>query len=181
MWASSQLAKLDVADPFSTFEMQRAACEQGQEAQILCKINHNTAFEGEAVARLLGIPPKVVTESMNINKETKEIVFTLKTDPASPVGKHNLVCQLTITQNGEPIVSTAGGVQLQIDKPLPPEPNAPAPAPAPKVVEAKPETKPEAKPKPKPLTRLEKLRLAAKKRQEARAAQNANAGGGEEE
>lgn len=179
MWASSQLAKLDVADAYSTFDIQRAACEQGQEAQILCKINHKTPFEGEATAVLLGIPPKVTATPMKITKDTEELIFTLKTDPASPVGKHNLICQLTITQNGEPIVSRAGGVQLQIDKPLPPEPNQPTPKPAPKIAEAKPQPKPAAdKPKPKPLTRLEKLRLAAKKRQEARAAGQA---GGDEE
>jgi hypothetical protein len=47
----------------------------------------------------------------------------------------------------------------------------------PKVAAKKPEPAPAAKPAPppKPLSRLEKLRLAAKKRQEAR-----NAGGGGE-
>jgi len=44
-----------------------------------------------------------------------------------------------------------------------------------KTPEAKPE--PEVK-KPKPLTRLEKLRLAAKKRQEAKAAAAKEQGGG---
>ena len=180
MWASSQLADLEIAAAYVTFEMQRPACEQGQEAQILCKINHGTAFEGEATAQILGIPPKVTTTEMKLTKDTKELVFTLKTDPASPVGKHNLICQLTITQNGEPIVSRAGGVQLQIDKPLPPPPGAPKPMPKPvekkvEVAKAKPEAKPA--PPPKPLTRLEKLRLAAKKRQEARNAANAGGGG----
>ena len=171
MWGSSQLADLEIADAFVRFEMQRPACEQGQEAQILCKLNHTTPFEGEATAQLLGIPPKVTTTPMKFTKDTKELVFTLKTDPASPVGKHNLICQVTIPKNGEPIVSRAGGVQLQIDKPLPPPPDAPKPMPKPKAAEKKPEAKPKPKPKkpPKPLTRLQKLRLAAKKRQEEKA------------
>ena len=171
MWSSSQLSDLDIADAFVRFEMQRPACEQGQEAQILCKLNHTTPFEGEATAQLLGIPPKVTATPMKFTKDTKELVFNLKTDPASPVGKHNLICQVTITKNGEPIVSRAGGVQLQIDKPLPPPPDAPKPMPKPKAEEKKPEAKPKPKPKkpPKPLTRLQKLRLAAKKRQEAKA------------
>ena len=182
MWGSSQLANMEIADAFVRFEMQRAACEQGQEAQVLCKLNHTTPFEGEATAQLLGLPPKVTTTEMKFNKETQELIFTLKTDPASPVGKHNLICQLTITKNGEPIVSTAGTVQVQIDAPLPPEPNAPPPPPPPmpKPEEAKPAAAPEAAPPPppKPLTRLEKLRLAAQKRQEARNAENAAAGSG---
>ena len=179
MWGSSQLADLEIADAFVRFEMQRPACEQGQEAQILCKLNHTTPFEGEATAEILGIPPKVTTTAMKFNKDTKELIFTLKTDPAAPVGKHNMICQVTIMKNGEPIVSRAGGVQFQIDKPLPPPPDAPKPAPMPKAEEKKPEPKVAAAPPPppKPLSRLEKLRLAAKKRQEAR---NAAAGGGGE-
>jgi hypothetical protein len=147
----------------------------------LVKINQSTAFVGEATLQLLGIPPKVTTTDMKLTKDTKEVVFTLKTEANSPVGKHNLICRLTITQNGEPIVSRAGTVQFQIDKPLPPPPNAPKPKPKPVektvVAQAKPEAKPA--PPPKPLSRLEKLRLAAKQRQDARNAANAGGGGGE--
>ncbi len=170
MWASTQLATLDVADAYARFELQRAACEQGQEALVLCKVNQATPFEGEAKAELVGIPPKVTVEPLTFNKDTTELTFTLKTQADSPVGKHSLFCQITIPQNGESIVSRAGNVELQIDKPLPPEPNQPAPPPPPKV-EAKPTPtpqKPVEPPKAKPLTRLEKLRLAAKQRQEAK-------------
>ncbi len=170
MWASTQLANLEIADAYARFELQRAACEQGQEALVLCKINHTTPFEGEAKAELIGIPPKVTVEALTFTKDTQELTFTLKTLPDSPVGKHNLYCQLTIPQNGESIVSRAGNVELQIDKPLPPPPNQPPPppTPAPKA-EPSPTPQPVAEqPKAKPLTRLEKLRLAAKQRQEAK-------------
>jgi hypothetical protein len=70
MWGSSQLADLEIADAFVRFEMQRPACEQGQEAQILCKLNHTTPFEGEATAQILGVPPKVTTTEMKFNKGT---------------------------------------------------------------------------------------------------------------
>ena len=66
--------------------------------------------------------------------------------------------ELELSNRGETIrISKAGGVP---------------------VTGAFPAAMPAAAPKPKPLTRLEKLRLAAKKRQEARAA--AQGGGGEE-
>ncbi len=170
MWASTQLAPLEIADAFARFELQRTACEQGQQAQVLCKINHTTPFEGEAKAELLGIPPKVSVEPLTFTKDTTELTFTLKTEGDSPVGKHGLFCQITIPQNGESIVSRAGNVELQIDKPLPPEPNqpAPAPAPTPAATPAPTPEKPAEAPKAKPLTRLEKLRLAAKQRQEAK-------------
>ncbi len=170
MWASSQLARLEIADAYVRFELQRAACEQGQEAFVLCKLNHNTPFEGDAKAELIGIPPKVTVEALNFNKETQELTFALKTEGDSPVGKHGLFCQLSIPQNGEVIVSRAGNVELQIDQPLPPPPNQPAPAPTPAPVAAveAPAAPPQPAPPPKPLTRLEKLRLAAEERQAAR-------------
>ena len=171
-WVSSQLAVLDVTEPLVTFEVERASCEQGQQAQIYCKINTRVPFEGPAKVQLLGLPSKVTTGELEFTKDTAELVFDVQTDKTSPDGKHtNLFCQVTITQSGEPIVSRAGGTELQIDKPLPaPENPAPAePKPEPeKVAEAE-------KPKAKPLTRLQKLRLAAKQRAEARAKRLAEA------
>jgi len=175
-WVSTPLTKLSIADQYVTVAIQRAACEQGQETQILCKLTQKTEFAGEATFKLLGLPPKVTTTELKFTKESAELIFPIKTDPASPVGKHKLYGQMIIPQNGEQIVSRAGSVQLQIDKPLP-EPVAKKPAPKPtkappKAVAAK---KPDP-PKAKPLSRLEKLRLAAKQRREA---QNASEGGGE--
>ncbi len=165
-WVGSQLASLTIADQFVTFEMQRTSCEQGQETEVLCKLNQLAEFEGNAKAELLGLPNKVTTEVLEFNKETKELVFKLKTDKASPAGKHkNVFCRVTLLKENEPVVARAGGTELQIDKPLPPKPNAaPKPAaPKPKPVVAKAAPKPK---KEKPLSRLEKLRLAAKKQRE---------------
>lgn len=180
-WASSPLTRLQVAEPYTQFALQRASCEQGQEAQIYCKLTTATPFDGQAVAQLVGMPNKVTTSEIQFNKDSAELTFVLKTDPASPVGKHNLYCQVTITQNGEPIVNNVGSVQLQIDQPLP-EPVAKPTTPAPTQVatqQPKPTPMPQAAPA-KPLTRLEKLRLAAKQREEERNKAAAEAGGGGE-
>lgn len=170
MWASSALTKLDVADAPVKFEMQRTACEQGQEALVLCKINHATPFEGEAKAELVGMPPKVTVEAIKFNKETQEVTFTLKTSGESPVGKHNLYCNLEIPHNGGLITSRGGAVEFQIDQPLPPAVAAPA-APMPVAQAAAPAAAAPAAPAPpappKPLSRLEKLRLAAQERQKS--------------
>ena len=171
MWASSKLTKLDVAVAPVKFELQRTACEQGQEALVLCKVNHVTPFEGDAKAELVGIPPKVTVEAINFNKETQEVTFKLKTEKDSPVGKHGLYCQLTIPHQGETIACRGGSVEFQIDQPLPPAAGAPpTPTPAPAAApaaEAAPAAAPP--PPPKPLTRLEKLRLAAQERMKAEA------------
>jgi hypothetical protein len=166
-WVSSQLATLEIAAPFVTFAMQRTSCEQGQDAQILCQLAHQTPFEGKAKAQLLGLPAGVSTVDLEFTRDTKELIFPVKTASTSPAGKHrNLFCQVTITQNGEPIVSRAGTTELQIDKPLPPPADQPKPKPKPKPEVKKPEVK---KPAARPLTRLEKLRLEAKRRAEEKA------------
>ncbi len=120
-FAASQLAELEVAAPLVTFEVQRAACEQGQTAQIYCKLNHLRPFEGPATARLLGLPHQVTAEELQFTKDTTDLTFTIVTDASSPAGKHGgLLCQITIQRDGEPIVSTAGVTELQIDEPTTP-------------------------------------------------------------
>jgi len=167
-WVSSQLATLEVADQFVTFELQRAATEQGQETEIVAKVNQRTEFPGEAKVELLGLPNNTTTVVKMITKDTKEVVFPVKTAKDTRAGTHKSVfCRLTITRDGEPILhSNIGGTHLRVDKPLPPKKNEP-PKPKPAVVAKKKEP-----PKPEPvkkvrLTRLQKLRLEKKKKQEA--------------
>jgi hypothetical protein len=166
-WVSSQLATLSVAAPYVTFALERAACEQGQETQLYTKITQSTPFEGNAKVELLGLPNLVTTTNLEFNKEAEELTFNIKTDKTSPAGKHtNVFCRITIMENGEPIVLRTAATTLQIDKPLPPPPNAP-PKPMPKpVAQAAPKPMPAPMPMAKPLSRLEKLRLAAKQRAE---------------
>ena len=119
------------------------------------------------VARLASPRAAAILE---FTKDTPELVFKVKTDPTSPAGKHgNVFCQVTILQNGEPIVARAGGTELQIDQPLPPKANQPAPKPAPVAVARAPQPKPQVQ--EKPLSRLEKLRLSAKERARAKTQQ----------
>ena len=161
-WVSSQLAPLEVADSFVDLELARTAVEQGQETEIICKVNMKNPFEGDAMIKLVGLPPKVTTENITFNKESKELVFKVKTDPASPQGRHkSLFCQVEIPINGETVVHTTGRTELRIDKPAPPKKEEPA---KPTTVAKKEEPKKEA---PKRLTRLEQLRLEAQKRLES--------------
>lgn len=158
-FASSSLTPLEISEPFVTFAMSRSACEQGQDTEIACTLTQTKEFPGEAVARIFGLPNKASTEPMNFTKDTKEVIFKVKTDATTPAGRHKSVFgQITITMNGEPIVHNVGSTELRVDKPLPPkvEPKA-APKPA-AVAKAKPAPKPAAAP-PRRLSRLEMLRL----------------------
>ncbi len=155
---SSQLADLTVAAPFLGLTFQAASVEQGKETDMAVTVAKNVDFAGEAQVTLVGLPNKVTTDVKTITKDTTDLTFHVKTDPTSPVGKHAaLFCQVVVTRDGEPITHNIGTGSLQIDAPLPPKPDAPA-APAPAAA-AKPAEAPA-----KPLSRLEKLRLEAKRK-----------------
>ena len=159
VWVSSQLAHLEIAQPYVTLEMKRAACEQGQQTQIVCKLNQVSEFAGDAKAEILGLPAHATVSAKTFNKETQELIFDVATTEKTPPGKHKSVfCRVTVTQNGEPVLATAGSTELQVSKPLPQ-----------KKVEAKPKPEQKAPPKQetkKPLSRLEKLRQQAKELKE---------------
>ncbi len=162
VWVSSQLATIEIAPPFVAFAMERGAGEQGKPTDLFCKITQTTPFQGSALVKLVGLPPKVTAPDVQITKDTKEIAFKLTLDKTSPAGQHNNVfCQVFVPHNGETVLHNVGGTQLRIDVPLPPKANEPAKP----VVAAAPPT-PSAAPS-KRLTRLEQLRLEQAEREKA--------------
>ena len=148
-WTSTKMCELEVAEPFVTAQLPRVAMEIGKSAQLVCKLNQLTPFEGEALAEIVGIPPNITIDTpKKFTKDTKELIFNIQTNEKSPIGKHRgMFCQVTITKNGEPIKSRAGNAVVQINKPKPIK--------KPKVAAKKPGAKPVAKPEPakKPATK----------------------------
>lgn len=164
VWVSSQLATIEIAPPYLNLTIERGAVEQGKDTQMFVKSAVAKAFAGDAVIRLVGLPPKVTTSELKLTKDTKELAFPLKVDPTAPAGTHkNIFCQVVVTENGEPVVHNLGGSELRIDVPLPPKKDAPPP-PA-KTAAALP-PKADAPPM-KRLSRLEQLRLEQEEREKA--------------
>lgn len=158
-WAASQLATLEVVEPFVATTLARASCEQGQTAAIVCTIEQKVPFEGKAVARLQGLPPETSAPELEFTKETTELVFQVATNEKTPVGNHKTpFVELVVTVQGEPVTMRGAGTELQVAAPTTPPP---APAPAPEAG-APPAPAPAAPPTEKPLSRLEKLRLQGK-------------------
>ncbi|MFP6765139.1 MAG: peptidase, partial [Planctomycetaceae bacterium] len=166
-FASSDLTPLDISEPFVSLAMNRAACEQGQPTEIVCKVTIAKPFDEAATVRIFGLPNKAVTEPVQLTKDLQEIIFKVTTDKTTPAGRHKSVfAQITIPMNGEEIVHNVGGTELRVDKPLPPKVE-PKPAAKPAVAAApKPAPKPTAAP-PRRLSRLEMLRLEKAKKAEA--------------
>jgi hypothetical protein len=165
---ASPFVKQGIAEMYVKFEFLQAAIEQGKESELVVNVATTKPFEGNAPVTLYGLPNKVTTTAMEVNKETKELIFKIKAEADAPPGKNqNLFCQVIITENGEPVLHNLGTGQLRVDQPLPPKADAP-PMP---VAQAAP--MPEA---PKRLTRLEQLRLEQKQRVEAANAKPAEGG-----
>jgi hypothetical protein len=164
-WASSQMASLEVAEPYVGLALQRGSVEQGKETEIAVEVQVLKELKAPAQVTLLGLPHKVTAEPLQINPDTKELVFKIITAADSPEGNHkNVFCQVTVLENNEQIVhARLGNTELRIDKPLPPKPTA-APMPAPAAVAAAPAAPAPAPPAEKRLTRLEKLRLEAQQK-----------------
>jgi len=156
VWVSSQPANLEIGVQPVTVAIERAAAEQGKPAAFHGRVALNTTFPGPAKVRLLGLPAKVAAPEIDLAADAKLLSVPLTVDAASPPGNHkNLICQVAITQNGEPIVFTAGLAELRIDAPLPPKPQPAAAPPKPAA----------AAPLARPLTRLEKLRQEQQERE----------------
>lgn len=164
-WASSQMASLEVAEPYVGLALQRGSVEQGKETEIAVEVQVLKELKAPAQAVLLGLPHKVTAEPLQINPDTRELVFKIITAADSPEGNHkNVFCQVTVTENSEQIVhARLGNTELRIDKPLPPKPAA-TPMPAASAVAAAPAAPAPAPPAEKRLTRLEKLRLEAQQK-----------------
>jgi hypothetical protein len=170
VWVSSQLATIEIAPPYLSLNIERGAVEQGKDTQMFVKPAITKPFAGEAVIKLVGLPPKVTTTDLKLTKDTKEIAFPLKVDPTAPAGTHkNIFCQVVITENGEPVVHNVGSSELRIDVPLPPKKDAPPPA---KTAAAPPPMPNPAAP-PKRLSRLEQLRIEQEEREKAAKGGNA--------
>lgn len=164
---------LNVADNYIGLAPERAAVVQGQATEVYAKVQIKTPFEGEAKAELLGVPNKVVAEPVTITKDTTEVRFKVQTAAESPVGRHTgLFIQVTTPKDGEVMVHNAGGVELRIDAPPPMPQQQPTPPPEQPMQVAAP-----AQPMEKPLSRLEQLRLEAKKKMEQQSGAAQTSGG----
>ena len=151
VWVSTPLAELEVAPAYFAMKLEKTAVDQGQGAQVLCKIDPKAPFEGKAKVQLLGLPNEATAPEVEIGKDDKQVIFNVATTAKSPPGTHSsLMCRVTLVKDGEPIVhNLAQGGVLRIDPPAKPKEGQPAQA------AAKPDA---AKAPGAPLSRLDKLR-----------------------
>lgn len=159
VYSGSALTDLEVADHFVTMKMNLATVQQGQKGEILLDVEEVTGFKGEAKVKAWGLPAKASSEEVVLKKGDAQIRIPVQTAPDTPTGQQkNVFCEVIFNENGKEYRQRAGlGGVVRVD-PVPAAPKKAAPEPA-KVVQANPAPAPAAK----PLSRLEQLRLEAKK------------------
>ncbi|MCG8600658.1 MAG: PPC domain-containing protein [Verrucomicrobiales bacterium] len=160
MMTASPFVNLSVEEPFVNMKLSMATTKQGEAVGMVAEVENLREFPGQADTQIFGIPAHSTAEVMKIDKGTSSLNIPITTTEKTPVGQHkNLFCTVTIMQNGEPILHRVGmGGVLRVDPK--PKDAAPKPAAPAKKVAAAPA-------KEKPLSRLEQLRLDAKKAAES--------------
>ena len=154
---ASSLQKLTVAEPLLSMSLEMASTFPGQDTVFIGKVEHHSAFQGQAKAILHGLPHGVTTPSRAISAKTGEVHFKLKVTEDAAKGKHNAVfCQILPIKNGCEIAhNTAYGGTLMINSrpPVLKKSSNPSSEDDEKSIVSKPS---------KPLSRLEQLRQRKK-------------------
>jgi hypothetical protein len=162
VYNASPFTEISTGPAYLSGTMALAAVEQGKETEMVCKLEALQPFEGEAEARVTGIPETIEISPVKITKDSKEAVFKVKTTEKSPQGKQgNLFVAVEVpVAGGTTTHRVATGSTLRIDPPR----KAPPPKPATTTVAAAKAPATPAKPaEPKRLSRLEQLRQEAGK------------------
>jgi hypothetical protein len=118
VWISTQLGDLEVAAPFVSGQIQRTFCDQGDETNVVVKLDQKIEFAGKAKITLSGLPPGVTASEAEITKDDKEVKITVKASKEAQAGQHKqLFAQFTLVKDGEAMVTSfAQGGVLRIDK-----------------------------------------------------------------
>lgn len=152
-FTASPFVKVSVEEPFLQIKFSMATAKQGETTELVAEIEHLREYAGEADVQLFGLPAHSTAEVQKLKPGVEGLSFPVVTTEKTPVGQHKGVfCTATVMMNGQAIPHRlAMGSVLRID-------------PKPKEVKAAPKAAaPVAAKKEKPLSRLEQLRLEAKK------------------
>lgn len=104
LWTSSDFIDLEVVPRLVLGKFETASCVVGDEVTYKCKLDHKVPFDGKAKLTLYSLPANCTATPVEIDKDTKEAVFTIKTtDKARPGVQKTVYWRMTADKNGEPM------------------------------------------------------------------------------
>ena len=113
VYASSQLARLEVAAPFLAGKIETAWSNPGKPARLTVNLEPAKPFDGKARMQLCGLPEKITAPEKEITKDDREVVFDITVDAKCATGTYrNLFCAVDVPERGRTIPHTiaAGGM-----------------------------------------------------------------------
>lgn len=143
---STPFTPVEFCEPFVNFAFTATETEQGNPVEIAVALTHAREYAGEHNVRLIGLPKGITAEPQPLAHGKEEIRFAVAVAEDATVGKHtSLGINVDINMGEESVLHRAGGGQLTVHKPLPPElaQPKPEPKPEPKADEPQPEPEPE--------------------------------------
>lgn len=154
-FTAAPFIKLSVEEPFVQIKLTMTTAKQGETAEMTAEVEHLRDFTGEAEVQLFGLPAHSTAQAAKLKPEMEALSFPIVTTEKTPVGQHKgIFCTAAIMKDGEPILHRlAMGSVFRVD----PKPKEVKEVPKPVAAAPTPEKK------EKPLSRLEQLRLEAKK------------------
>ncbi|MBI4905489.1 MAG: PPC domain-containing protein [Acidobacteria bacterium] len=117
---STPFTPLEVAEPYISIQLKRAAVERGGTAEILALVKHNRPFPGKATLELRRLPKGVemAGPAPIIRSRDLEIVIPVKASADALAGLYkDIFCEVTITENGQTVKQQTGSGVLRIDMP----------------------------------------------------------------
>jgi hypothetical protein len=115
---ASQFIEVEVAEPFVELASAPASVRRGARTTFAFDVTPKTGFEGEAEAKLLGLPRgvAVVGDPPKITKDSRQIAFEVEaTDEALLGAVSGLECELLVRAAGQEIRQRSGKGTLRVD------------------------------------------------------------------
>lgn len=118
VYTSTQFVTLVVAEPFFDVSVPTLTAKQGHPAELEVKLSPRTPFAGAAKLELVGLPPGVSAEPIEIEAGAASARFALAIAADAKPGRHRGVgCRVRLMVDGEPVTYRQAYAELRIDPP----------------------------------------------------------------
>ena len=119
---STEPLRLKVDEPWITAKLPRTRIELGKTGEFPIEFERKRDFDGTVRVELVRLPKGLEYEVPAIPGDDGPVVIALRANEETRTGRHrSIYARLTIETAAGTLTTTAGGGEVRVDKPLPPE------------------------------------------------------------